>query len=235
MSVLTTIQSVCRRTGIPSPLTVFGNPDRQVAQMLELLDELTEMISLLDLQCLRKTCTFIGQSTPLQGELQTLAPLLRRIIPETFVDVTGENRVLPASNDDIVSQKLNRTSSPYSRFYIQDNGLYLTDPQVGNTYSFDYFDKKLVRSATDSSSRTITATQDSDEFMISESVIRIGLRWKWKAEKGLDYSEELADFNIKLAVELAEAQQEVTINVGCQRESHAGLIIPPGSWNVSLS
>lgn len=42
-------------------------------------------------------------------------------------------------------------------------------------------------------------TADDNEFLLDDRLLTLGLIWRWKAQKGLDYSEDLQTYEIALA------------------------------------
>lgn len=42
-------------------------------------------------------------------------------------------------------------------------------------------------------------TADDDTFALDERLLTLGLIWRWKAQKGLEYSEDLASYNLALS------------------------------------
>lgn len=73
-------------------------------------------------------------------------------------------------------------------------------PLPVGTATFPYISKFIVKGANDVLKPAFTA--DDDTFLLSERLLTLGLIWRWKAQKGLDYSE---DYNI-YSTELAKMQ-----------------------------
>lgn len=44
-------------------------------------------------------------------------------------------------------------------------------------------------------------TADNDMFVLDERLLTLGLTWRWKAQKGAEYSEDLAAYEVQLARE----------------------------------
>lgn len=40
---------------------------------------------------------------------------------------------------------------------------------------------------------------DNDQFRLPDSLLTLGLIWRWKAQKGLEYAEDMANYNIALS------------------------------------
>lgn len=70
-------------------------------------------------------------------------------------------------------------------------------PLPVGTATFPYISKEIVRSNDGTMKREFTA--DDDSFVLSERLLTLGLVWRWKAQKGLDYGEDQALYGEELA------------------------------------
>lgn len=70
-------------------------------------------------------------------------------------------------------------------------------PPPSGVATFPYISTNIVRK----SSGVLKATfdNDSDSFVLSERLLTLGLIWRYRAQKGLDYSEDMATYEIALA------------------------------------
>jgi hypothetical protein len=57
-------------------------------------------------------------------------------------------------------------------------------------------------------------TQDSDEPLVEEDIIELGLTWRWRQKKGLDYTAEMAEFNGTINTRFAQQMATGELNVG---------------------
>src|SRR6185437_9356429 len=65
---------------------------------------------------------------------------------------------------------------------------------AGETVTYVYARGLWIANAAGVQYSTPVWTADSDISLIPERLIRLGARWRWKRSNGLDYSEELADY-----------------------------------------
>lgn len=70
-------------------------------------------------------------------------------------------------------------------------------PAPTDTATFPYISKLIVRS--DGGELKSEFTSDDDTFLLDERLLRLGVVWRWKAMKGLDYSEELQSYELALS------------------------------------
>lgn len=74
---------------------------------------------------------------------------------------------------------------------------------------FPYITKNIFRDQGGTPKDTISA--DTDEFRLSEQLLTLALIWKYKSLKGLDYSQEIDDYNLALSQRLAKDRGGRTI------------------------
>lgn len=72
-------------------------------------------------------------------------------------------------------------------------------PAPAGGASFPYISSWYARDESGTVKAAFTA--DNDTFILSERLLTLGLAWKWKAQKGLEYSEEMAAYEFALAQE----------------------------------
>jgi len=71
-------------------------------------------------------------------------------------------------------------------------------------------------------SRNITATSpaftsDSDEFVLPERLLTLGLIWRWRAQKRMEYAEDMTNYELALSQEIARDRGARIISVGTRR------------------
>jgi hypothetical protein len=91
-----------------------------------------------------------------------------------------------------------------------------------------------VIAAADSSYKS-RVTLDTDTFVFNEEVLTLGLIWRFKGQKGFDYSEDRDKYNRLLLDEVARDGSKPTLNLvgGTGHELVPGIMVPTGSWGLS--
>lgn len=89
--------------------------------------------------------------------------------------------------------RANPSNIPY--YYIADNKIEFSPQIDGDGVVIDYYSKNWVVGD------KVEITQNSEESLIPDVVIEKGAIWRWKREKGLPYSDEMAEFEAVLASE----------------------------------
>ena len=70
-------------------------------------------------------------------------------------------------------------------------------PAARDQAQFPYISNRWARSEAGTPKASFTA--DDDEFVLSERLMTLGLIWRWKAQKGLEYAEDMATYELALA------------------------------------
>lgn len=72
-------------------------------------------------------------------------------------------------------------------------------PAPSGGASFAYISTQWARSESGTPKAEFDANDDT--FVLSDRLLTLGLLWRWKAQKGLDYSEDMATYELALAQE----------------------------------
>lgn len=70
-------------------------------------------------------------------------------------------------------------------------------PAPSSIATFPYISNLIVRAEDGTLKKEFT--RDDDTFLLSERLLKLGLIWRWKAQKGMEYAEDLANYEIELA------------------------------------
>lgn len=82
----------------------------------------------------------------------------------------------------------------------------------GETARFYYISKYIA-------SGKAAFSADADEFLLPERLLTLGLIWRWRAQKRMEYAEDLQNYEIALSQEIARDRGARIISVGSQRYS----------------
>ena len=230
MSLLTTIQGVCRATAQPVPVTVVGSSDVTVQQMFELANEEgDDLMRSFDWQILRSEWTFDATATTVQAGW--LPPDMDHFVFGTQFDRTTRRRVLgpitPQLWQAIQAQpQLNRVFLAW----IQRGGQVLVTPTptAGDVVAQEYITENWCESADAVPKPAYTA--DTDTALISERLIRLGVRWRFLSAKGLDYSEAFRTYEIQKQIAQARDGGNDVINAAGYTGYDFQSNLPVGNW-----
>lgn len=237
-SMLEIVQDVCRRQGLDVPSAVVGSTDQTILQLWGLLNEEVEEHTFREITFpqLRSTTTF-GYSTDPSYNAYSLAALagFRWIVPKTLWNVSTRLRVDGPVPDPTWVAMLTMDVAPavdsyrISGDYIQ---IYPGSSTI-ETFTFDWYSAFGVLGATGYQQNF---QADTDSPRLPAHIVKMGLRYRWRREKGQPYAEEMRAYEKALA-ELAHRSPvpgDLSLdNVPAYDNVAApGLLIAAGSWPV---
>lgn len=235
MTLLALIQYVCRRTALPNPSSVYGNADEQIKQMMGLLEE--EGNDLNKRGNWERT-TFEASLTTLavedQGAITSIATnAFDYIINDTMWDRTSKLPVIgPESSQDWQALKAVVTTGPRYRMRIRGGHLLVNPaPPASDAWYFEYHSENWILQV-DGTTYLQYFGADTDVPLLPASLLIMGLRWRWKKEKGLSYAEDFATYEMQVKNALGrDGGKKVLYQDGCgSRGPEPGIWVPGGSW-----
>jgi hypothetical protein len=101
---------------------------------------------------------------------------------------------------------------------------------VGESAQFYYISNLIV--TPDTGSNKAAFTIDTDVFRLPERLLTLAIIWRWRAMKGLNYSEEMRNFEIAAGEEYGREKGSRIITVGRARISGDVQMTYPGTINA---
>jgi hypothetical protein len=209
MSLLTVVKDVCAVVGVAVPTTVTAGiaANRTAQEMLALANEMAQRISYdtRDWTLFRKVQTYTGDGVlpgfPLPADYkrmlltsnvwrstQTSYPM--RFVPDTdewmnrrarnYYDASGEWTML--GGEMKIAPTLATGTTVYFS-YLEKNCIDLTSGGVGDAFM-----------------------ADTDSFRLDERLLKLGMVWQWKANKGTSYAEDMGTYTDALATAMGHDQ-----------------------------
>lgn len=201
MTILSIIKDVSTVIGLTVPTAVFSSTDREHVELQSLANEMAQRIAFdtRDWTKLKTLATLTGDGVSLSFNF-----------PADYKRMLKKARIWPSASP----------YAPYTHYPDSDQWLGLTvqnfatlvgawtiigeqvqiKPAVANltTAQFYYLTDKIVKDAGGTPKTAFTA--DDDVYRLDERVLKLGIIWQWKANKGQAYSEDMATYEDALAV-----------------------------------
>jgi len=238
MTLLAVVQEFCDRTGVPRPNVVTGSSDSQTLQIKglanEVLTDITNRGS--SWPMLQKQATFTSVAAELQGAMTTIAPYgYKYPIEGSLYDRTERRPLYGPRNAPRwqESEALPVTGPFYSYRIWQGNFFMQPTPPAGHEIAFEYASDFSIL-ASDGTTWKKRFTADSDTFALDEDLLLLGLRWKWKKEKGLAFATEKLDYESTLAQAIGNdgTQAVLSMDGSGGGDIRPGIFVPLGNWPV---
>lgn len=213
MTLLTMVQGACDLIALPEPVSVVSNSDAAI-RILRACAQLEgrQLARRWTWQRLARKATF----TSVAAETQTgaiPADFDGRFLANTFWNTTL-HRVVPGPLDPQEWQQ--RVSSvgqgPYPAFRIQGNALLMNPPPVaGETHTFEYVTRNFCASSAGTEQSAWTA--DTDTGLLDEELMLLGLIWRFKQSRGMDYAEDMRTYELEVTQAISRDGSRRTVNL----------------------
>lgn len=236
MTVLSVVTSFCERTGLPVPTSVLGTTDKQLLQIRALLEEEgNDLASRGSWEGLTFEASLTTLASDDQGAISTIASNgFRYIKNDTIWDRTSQLPVCgPMDSAEWQAMKALVNTGPMYRYRIR-GGKLLVDPTppAGNNWRFEYVSQYWSLGANGTTYKQYF-TLDTDTILLPETLVLMGLRWRYKKEKGLDYAEDFETYEMQVKDALGRDGSKKTLSMeGSDSDRQPGIFVPSGSWSV---
>nr|WP_041296551.1 hypothetical protein [Janthinobacterium sp. Marseille] len=233
LSCLAIIKTVCRRIGILAPNAAVGSTDPQIIQLLAISEEEgQDQADRYNWQSLQTEAIFTTVATQVQGPLSTIAPNCDYIVNNTIWNRTLRRPVYgPKSEQDWQQVVAFQINGPFNAYrIINDQINFYPDPVAGQTCAFEYISRNWVNTSVAATSSVWT--NDADTPKISDQLMILGTVWRWKQAKGLDYAEDFAKYERRMADAMGRDGSKPTLNLTGQSmyEIQPVVMVPRGNW-----
>lgn len=227
MALLDIVQRVCDEVGLPRPVVVATSTEQLARQMFSLANaELEELSKRFDWPVLTREFNFPTVAAQAQ---YALPADYRKFLSNTLYDSTRyyQMRGSVSAGEWQRTKAMNLGALSCAKVRIYGNPLkinVLPTPLSVENVVFEYMTKNFAVSA--GNAEILRFSADGDAPLIDEGLIRMGLKWRIKHAKGLEFSADLAEYEGVVAREFAAAMAQPAIGVGFSR--HEDAPITPG-------
>lgn len=233
LTCLQIIQTVCKRIGITAPNTALGSTDSQIIQLVSLCEEEgQELATRYPWEALQSEATFTTVAAQIQATLASVTTGFDYIVNDTIWNRTLRRPVYgPNSEQDWAQKKAIQLNGPFNSFRIIGDSInFYPNPVAGQTCAFDYITRNWLTTATGTGE---TWAADTDTPRISDQLIVLGLIWRWKQAKGLDYSEDFNKYERRVMDAMGRDAGKPKLNMnGTTYEIQPAILVPRGSFGA---
>lgn len=234
MSLLTIAQRAANKIGVPRITSVVGSTDPVARLMLECANEEgADLATEWQWQKLRTTREFVATATTIQAG--ALPADFDRMVPDTFYNhATGRFVVGPIGSARWQAHMASVATIVYDAYRINGGNIeMIPTPVAGTTYAFEYVGLNWVQDQA-GVNRYSEWQADTDTALLSEDLIRLGVVWRFKQSRGLDYAEDMRTYErAKVKAQAADGAKGTISLSGTGPDGGPRYpAIPEGNWTV---
>ncbi len=196
MSLLSIIQNVADRVGVVRPTSVINSSDQQVLTLLGLAqEEGKDLAKRHTWQALQAEHTF---STADGTASYALPSGFDALIKDTVFNRTRRRRM----QGDLTPGQWQETQASLvtmvnPAFRIRGSLFYISPtPSAVETVAYEYVSLNWCQSNTSTGQSAWAA--DTDTGILNEELMTLGIKWRWKSAKGLDYAEDFTTYEARV-------------------------------------
>lgn len=196
MSLLEIIQNSADRMGLVTPTAGIGSTDATSKQLVAMAkQEAADLGRAHPWQALTKEKTFTSTAT--EAQASAIPDDFDRFIPGSMYNRTRKRIVAgPLTSREWQDLKGRSAVVVYDAFRQRGNSLiFLPTPTAGQTYAFEYVSKYVVTDAAGTAEQ-LTFLDDTDDPLLDQELVTLGVVWRFLRSKALDYSEPFRDYQM---------------------------------------
>jgi hypothetical protein len=253
MSLLTVVNDVCAVVGVHAPtagVIASTNTDRSMFEMLALANEMAQRIAtdVRDWNMLRKSATFVGGTgvPPIAGDPTVETQVFnmpddyRRMLIGSNV-WRSPNTITPMrfvpNTDEWFQRRFANYAAPWGEWTLIAGQMHIWPimaaaiagpPAVAAVKArFSYLDKNPIATASAPTGPFAERfVSDTDVFRLPERLLKLGMVWQWKANKGSPYAEDMGTWSDAMANAMG-ADAPSPIIIGSMPSSSASNVAYP--------
>lgn len=215
MSLLSVVQQVCSVVGVARPLGVIPgiNTNRTMQEMYDLANEMAQRIAYdtRDWQVLRRLATNTGDGVTTAFNLP--ANYKRMLLSSNVWASTSKVQPMRfiVDPDEWIQRRAVGWADPVGEWTMM-GGQMLIFPAMGSavTATFLYLDKNAIALASPPGAFGNEFQTDADTFRLDERLLKLGMIWQWKANKGSPYAEDMGTYSDAIANAMGHDQPAPT-------------------------
>ena len=223
-SILDIIRDVATKIGLEQPAQVYGASDRTAIELGEAAIEAADKIARAhDWQALHVLESHQGDGTT--TEFATPSDMERMPKDAQIQSTRWEFPLVHISPDEWLHFDVRNYTTTVGMWTLYGgNFVYLPALADGETAKFWYITNQCVINEAGAEKQRFTA--DSDIFRLDDRVLELVMIWVWRAQKGLDYAEDMHNAEIALARKISDDRGARIITQQTRRSTSVPVAYP---------
>lgn len=216
MTLLSVCQEVAKGVALDVPDVVASSTDREIVELLSLANEMAERIAFgHDWQKLSAVHTLTGDGSTVAFDLPT--NYSRMLVKAQVWSSSLETALSPITDLDrwleLDVQDFDFVVNAWTIYGGQMN----IKPALATGVTAQFFYQKNTIIQASGGSYKTEFTADDDTFVIDERLLKLGMIWQWKANKGRAYAEDMVNYETHLSRLVVRDRGSKMIRIGAVR------------------
>lgn len=234
MTILSVCQDAAVKLNRSKPSSLFSSTDAFASELLLAAKETAESLvkEEHDWRALTKMQTCTGDASTTVFALPV--DYERMIKDAKLHSLRFKNATFRAARDldEWLFLKDNLLVGSPGNWVILNGSVQVFPPMpVSDTARFFYISNYYALSAVNTPQAGFLA--DTDTFALDERMLRLGIIWRWRADKRLEYAEDMKNYEIAKMAIMGKDKGSQAITVGRQRVSRANEVAYPATLGGS--
>lgn len=215
MSLLTVIQNAASRmSGITRPSLVVSSTDPTVIQLLALAQETGKALSregswrALTAEATFTTVAAAAQTSSIPADFDWY-------LPDTMFNRTRRRRVSgPLTPEQWQLAQATLVTYVNPAFRMRGTSILISPtPSAGESVAYEYMTTKWCQNAAGDTPQAAWVA-DTDTALVDEELHTLGIIWRWRKSKGLDYAEDFNTYEYQVAQALLRDGGKPRLSMG---------------------
>ena len=212
MTVLSAIQQASTVIGVDVPSIVFASTEREHVELASVANEMAKrIVEAHDWTRLRTIGTITGDGV---SEGFSFPANYLRMIKKARLWSTSQDQIplrhVPDS-DRWLEDEITGFTGITGEWTLFGGQIHIRPVLAnGEAARFFYVSNQIAIGKTD-------FTDDADVFLLDERVLKLGIIWQWKANKGLPYGEDMTNYENALSVAVGNDKGSNILTIGSGR------------------
>lgn len=218
MTVLSAAQSAMVRLVGQKPTTLFSSPQQMEMEIADLsTDVAVDICRSHDWRSLTKIHTITGDgvetSFPLPADYDRI--VLAQGIADANSWLWGYTQVQSLAEWMVITSSGFTAITPGWWIILDGEMQFSPAPPASSPARFAYVSKYIGTAPSNAGTPIAAFSNDTDLFALDERLLTLGLIWRWKAQKGLEYAEDMANYEKALSEKQSRDTGSQAIRKGC--------------------
>lgn len=230
MTLLSALNDAQRLLSLPVTANVVADGQETQNLLFALAkEEVAECASALNWPKLLRTHSFTASLASLQSG--ALPSDFDRIAEGSFWNRTEDREVCgPLSSQEYALAYGRPVTATYTQYWMRRyDGIHIFPvPASADTMAFEYVINTPVQ-ATGGGAFKETFTADTDETVLGDRLLRLGVIWRYKQAKGRDYAEDMKNYEMAKASEFGKQRSARVLSLTPRSDDVLGMPLTPES------